>query len=93
MPGGKPLIGPNGKPVYINADQLEVSPDGRWLYFQPLCGPLSRIETKWLEATIPTASIPEHIEHFADTPSTGGTAIDSAGNIYLSDIDNSAYSK
>lgn len=29
MPDGKPLIGPNGKPVYINADQLEVSPDGR----------------------------------------------------------------
>lgn len=87
MLDGKPLVGPNGKPVYINADQLEVSPDGRWLYFQPLCGPLFRIETKWLEATVPIASIRDHVEHFADTPSTGGTAIDASGNIYLSDID------
>jgi hypothetical protein len=28
-----------------------------------------------------------HIEHFADTPPTGGTAIDAAGNIYVSDTD------
>ncbi len=87
MPDGKPLIGPNAKPVYVNADQMEVSPDGQWLYFQPLCGPLYRIETKWLEDSVPPPAMASHIEHFADTPSTGGTAMDASGNIYLSDID------
>ena len=28
-----------------------------------------------------------HVERFADTPSTGGTAIDANGTIYLSDVD------
>ena len=28
-----------------------------------------------------------HVEHFADTPTTGGTAIDAKGNIHLSDTE------
>src|SRR6266536_1712548 len=43
---GQLMHGPDGKPVYIHADQLEVSPDGRWLYYQPCSGPLYRIETR-----------------------------------------------
>ena len=82
------LRGPDGKPIFIHADQLEVSPDGRWFYYQPCCGPLYRIETRWLnDASMTDAERARHIEKFADTPSTGGTAIDAAGNIYLSDID------
>jgi hypothetical protein len=38
------MHGPDGKPVYIHADQLEISPDGRWLYYHS--GPLYRIETR-----------------------------------------------
>jgi hypothetical protein len=36
---GQLMKGPDGKRVYIHADQLEVSPDGRWLYYQPCTGP------------------------------------------------------
>jgi len=43
---GQVMHGPDGKPVYIHADQLEVSPDGRWLYYQPCSGPFYRIETR-----------------------------------------------
>jgi sugar lactone lactonase YvrE len=85
MADGRPIVGPDGKPLYINSDQLEVSPDGRWLYFQPASGPLSRIETKWLDPSVPESLIPGHVEPFANTPSTGGTAIDVSGNIYVSD--------
>jgi hypothetical protein len=84
---GKTLHNAKGEAVYIHADQLEVSPDGRWLYYQPATGPLSRIETQWLDPKVMEPERTSHIEHFADTPSTGGTAIDYVGNIYLSDTD------
>ena len=80
--------GSDGKPVYIHADQLEVSPDGRWLYYQPCWGPLYRIETRWLgDPSLASAELAKHVEKFADTPSTGRTAIDAAGNLYISDTD------
>jgi hypothetical protein len=75
------------KPVLVHADQLELSPDGRWLYYQPASGPLSRIETQWLKRDVKATERAKHVEHFATTPSTGGTAIDNAGNLYLSDTD------
>ena len=85
---GKVVHGPDGKPVYVHADQLEVSPEGRWLYYQPCSGPLYRVETRWLDdATVTKAELAKHVEKFADTPSTGGTAIDAAGNLYVSDTD------
>ncbi len=87
---GKPLRDPHGDPVVIHADQLEVSPDGRWLYYQPCSGGLSRIETRFLDdASLGDAALAKRVERFADTPSTGGTAIDAAGTIYLSDTDRS----
>ena len=84
---GRNMHGPDGKPVMIHADQLEVSPDGRWLYYQPASGPLSRIETRWLAPSVGPAERARHAQLFADTPATGGTAIDAHSNIYLSDTD------
>jgi sugar lactone lactonase YvrE len=74
----------------VHADQLEVSADGRWLFYQPCSGPMSRIETRFLDdASLPEAQLESHVEAFADTPSTGGTAIDASGTIYLSDTEQS----
>ena len=87
---GKDLRDAKGDPVNIHADQLEVSPDGHWFYYQPSNGRLARIETRYLDdATLADAELASHVERFADTPSTGGTAIDAAGTIYLSDTDKS----
>ncbi len=80
------LRGPDGKPVKIHADQLEVSPDGKFFYYQPASGPMSRIATRYLDdPKLPNAQLAKHITTFAKTPSTGGTAIDALGNIYCSD--------
>jgi sugar lactone lactonase YvrE len=88
MAEGKPLRTETGSPVTIHADQLEVSPDGAWLYYQPCCGGLSRIATRYLDdPDLSQADLASHVEHFANTPSTGGTAIDERGTIYLSDTD------
>lgn len=76
-----------GKKVRIHADQLEISPDGKWLYVQPASGPLYRVETRYLhDEKLTDPQVKSHISLFYRTPSTGGTAMDAAGNIYVSDV-------
>lgn len=84
---GEMLRDRDGQELRIHADQLEVSPDGRYLYFQPASGPLCRIETRCLDdPAIPAEVMAEQVQPWVDTPTTGGTAIDAAGMIYLSDV-------
>ncbi|MFC3500879.1 L-dopachrome tautomerase-related protein [Micromonospora krabiensis] len=85
---GEVLRDPDGAEVVLHADQLEVSPDGRYLYYQPASGGLSRIETRWLDdPTVAPETVAAHVVRWLDTPTTGGTAIDAAGTIYLSDVE------
>lgn len=80
-----------GEFEYINADQLEVSPDGKYFYFQPGSGYMSRIEAKYLNEALHddavAAKLPDYVEPFSLTPSTGGTAIASDGTLFYSDGD------
>ncbi|WP_435171226.1 hypothetical protein [Falsirhodobacter sp. 1013] len=66
---------------------IELSGDGRWLYWAFPAGPLRRIETAalWDEA-LDDAALAARIETVAEIPPIGGTAIDDLGNIYLSDV-------
>jgi sugar lactone lactonase YvrE len=85
---GRVLRGRDGSELRIHADQLEVSPDGRYLYFQPASGPLARIETRWLDdPSVPADVLGDRVEPWLDTPTTGGTAIDDTGTIYLGDVE------
>ncbi len=85
---GQPLTSPTGQPVLVHADQLEVSPDGKYLYFQPVPGPLSRVETRFLrDPHLAAAELSRRVQPFYPTPTTGGTAIDAAGNLYVTDVD------
>ncbi len=85
---GKIMTDNKGHEIRIHADQLEVSPDGRWLYYQPASGPLWRVETHYLQDTgIDEKSLAQQVSLFYKTPSTGGTAIDADGNLYVSDVD------
>ena len=86
---GEVLKGPDNKPVMIHADQLEVTPDGRHLYVQPLCGPMSRIDTALLNdpQTLPR-TVSAGISFWYDTPALGGTAIAPDGTLYLDDVEN-----
>lgn len=87
LSAGKPLVTPEGKEVVVNADQLELSPDASWLYYQPASGPMSKIATRYLEDTSLTpVELATHVTHFADTQPTGGTAIATDGTIFASDI-------
>jgi len=85
---GAPMVAPDGAPVVIHADQLEVSPNGYWLYFQPCSGPMYRIPTRFLDASKGNdPDLAAHVSLFVETPSTGGTAMAANGVIYLSDVD------
>ena len=87
MAEGKVLKTPDGELLKIHADQLEVSPDGQYLYFQPASGPLYRVATRWLDyPSLPNAELARRVTMWYDTPSTGGTAIDANGNLYVSDV-------
>jgi sugar lactone lactonase YvrE len=85
---GKVLHTADGNEVRIHADQMEVSPDGRHLYYQALTGFMYRIETRYLEDThLKPEFLAQKVEFWTHTPTTGGTAIDSSGVIYLSDVE------
>lgn len=89
----------DGRPFYFYADQHEVSPDGQYYYFQPASGGMSRIPTQIMDEAFSNSSfdtnkiLRKYVEPYALTPSTGGTAIDSQGNIYNSNVDNQSIIK
>ncbi|HWT97417.1 MAG TPA: L-dopachrome tautomerase-related protein, partial [Terriglobales bacterium] len=85
--GGTILRGPDGQPLRVHADPMEVSPDGQWLYFGTLEGPWSRIATKWLDDfTVSPKVIAAEVQPWADLPPVGGTAMDANGDLYFSDL-------
>lgn len=86
---GKAMKLPDGQEIFIHADQLEISPDGKTLYFQPASGPLYRIPTRFLkDTTLSDRQRAKHVREWFHTPTTGGTAIDAAGNLYVTDAGN-----
>ncbi|RZK22744.1 MAG: hypothetical protein EOO56_07445 [Hymenobacter sp.] len=83
---GKKLVRPNGLDATLHADQMEVSPDGRYYYYQTAAGPMYRVETQYIENfNLSSADIASKVTYFFNSPTCGGTAIDAAGNIYLAD--------
>lgn len=90
-PEGKDLRNAAGEVALIHADQLELDPAGTWLYFQPLSGPLFRIETRHLrDATLSEDELARHVELFHNTPPIGGLCGDPQGNLYLGVIGDSS---
>lgn len=81
---GQVLRGKDGDELRVHCDQIEVSPDGRWVYYQPASGPLYRLPAALLDDfDCPEDRIAGAVERFFDSPTTGGTAIDDEGTIYL----------
>lgn len=84
---GEVLKAPSGAPFGTHANQLEVSPDGRWSYIQPLNGGLARIEVKdLLNEELSAEQLAAALKPWVDTPPLSGTAIDKDGVIYLNAI-------
>lgn len=86
---GRVLQDKSGIRPAVHSDVIEVSADGMWLYFATPTGPLYRVSTAALrDASLDDATLERQIQKVADIPSTGGSAIDALGNIYLSNVEN-----
>ena len=85
---GRPMRKPTGEPVQIHADQHEVSPDGKYYYYQTAAGPMYRLETKYLDdPALPAAELARKPTYFFNSPTCGGTCMDAAGTIYVCDAE------
>lgn len=84
---GETIRGPDGSALRIHSDPLEVSPDGKFLYYGSLEGPWSRIELRWLDdPTIPADVLASHVQAWADLPPVGGTAMGPDGTLYFTEL-------
>eukprot|EP01087_Luapelamoeba_hula_P020498 TRINITY_DN7003_c0_g1_i1.p1 TRINITY_DN7003_c0_g1~~TRINITY_DN7003_c0_g1_i1.p1 ORF type:complete len:393 (-),score=33.80 TRINITY_DN7003_c0_g1_i1:8-1186(-) len=91
MADGHIVRGPDGKPLMVNSDPLEVSSDGQWLLFGPLAGPWARVPTSCLDNF--SCNPGNFIEKWRDLPPVGGTALDASPNgyFYYSDLARNAF--
>lgn len=85
---GQPQMGPDGRPMAGgNVRFLMLDAKGQWLFYQPACGPMSRIDTALLTDTdfTPVEQL-DGITEWRTTPSLGGAALTPDDTFYLSDI-------
>jgi hypothetical protein len=86
---GEVLKNSDNKPAMMNVSQLELSSDGKFLFYQPLPGPMFRIPTGLLDD--PKAS-PQAVaggaEFWYDAPALGGIALGPDGTLILNDVEN-----
>ncbi|KAJ5274056.1 hypothetical protein N7478_009181 [Penicillium angulare] len=84
-----PGYGSAGSTLAVGLDQIEVLPDGKYLYHQPCNGDLYRIETTYVDASLTNSTMAASLEDYAEavalTLSTDGTTVDADGNIFVSD--------
>jgi len=82
---GQPMRHANGRVPVINLSHLELSPDGAWMYFTPLFGPmLWRVETKYLQDPSLAREAPARVEAVVRIPPVTGITSDAAGALYFS---------
>jgi len=84
---GQLLKAPDGKPLRVHTDPMEVSPDGLWFYFGTLEGPWSKIRTRWLDDfSVSGEVLATKVEPWADLPPVGGTVMGAGGELYFTDL-------
>jgi sugar lactone lactonase YvrE len=80
------MVHADGKVPVIHLSHLELSPDGTWMYFTPLFGPmLRRVETKYLQdGHLTSKDIAARVEDVVRIPPVTGVTADATGTLYFS---------
>lgn len=87
---GKPVLGPAGNTPAFHSDAIALSPDGEYLYYQPIAArALYRVRT----AALRDPNGKPKAEKYADTFPVDGIWMDRAGNIYLSNLEKDGVSR
>ena len=73
-------------------DSIALDKDGEWLYFAPVTSPsMSRVRTADLrDASLDASTLASRVEAYADKTMSDGITMDLAGNLYLTDPEQSA---
>ncbi|HTV92472.1 MAG TPA: L-dopachrome tautomerase-related protein [Verrucomicrobiae bacterium] len=88
---GETVTAPDGLPLRVQSDPMELSSDGRWFFFGPLEGPWSKIETRFLDdATLAAQDVAAKVLPWADIPPIGGSAMAANGDFYFTDLNECA---
>lgn len=67
-----------------NADMIEISEDGEWLFWAAPTGPLYKIETRLLnDDTLTDEDLAMQVQKVTDIEFSSGCAMDSLGNLYF----------
>lgn len=81
--GGKAVVGPTGEVPPFHSDAIALSPDGNYLFYQPIAATtLYRVDTKSLR----DANAKPKPEAYAKTFPLDGIWMDASQNIYLSNL-------
>jgi hypothetical protein len=82
---GREMRRATGEVPQLHVDLLELSEDGKWLYFMPLFGPvLRRIETRLLrDESLSDEELSARVEDVARVPPLAGITIDREGTLYF----------
>jgi sugar lactone lactonase YvrE len=86
---GRRLVGPDGRPPTMQVDELELSADGRTLFFMVPTGPnLYRVQVAdLLDKTLSDEALEKRVAVDRHVPPVGGIVIDQSDTLYLSEIE------
>lgn len=80
--------GETWKPAAVGINPITLDHEGKWLYFGPMNGTtLYRVETRFLrDMSLDDAQLDPHVEYYGKRPVSDGATVDSAGNVYITDV-------
>ncbi|CAI9121191.1 L-dopachrome tautomerase-related protein [Brytella acorum] len=84
---GKPVLDANGHAIARDVSLLALTHDGKWLFYQPPCGPLYRLSTELL--TDPSYGPVEQLDgivKWRETPTLGGMTTSANDTLYMTDV-------
>ena len=81
-------------PMHPALDSIGLDAGGEWLYFGPMSHEtLFRVRTRdLLDASLSGPELSERVEEYGTKPQSDGISLDTAGNVYLTDVEHGALS-
>ncbi len=81
-------------PMHPALDSIGLDAGGEWLYFGPMSHEtLFRVRTRdLLDASLSRPELSKRVEEYGTKPQSDGISLDTAGNVYLTDVEHGALS-